>query len=504
MTNLFDLPFDEADDAAALEVREAAGPRVYTVSELTSEVRLLLETTWSDVRVEGEISNCRLWNTGHIYFSLKDSGAQLRAVMFKGAARSLKFKLEDGLAVVARGRLNVYEPKGEYQIVCEEIEPKGLGARQLALEQLKKRLQAEGLLDPARKRPLPSLPRRIGIVTSIDGAALRDILKVLRRRYPNAHLVIAPTRVQGDSAAEEIARALGNIGRVEGVDVVIAGRGGGSIEDLWAFNEEAVARAIARCPVPVISAVGHETDVTLADLVADLRAPTPSAAAEIVVAAKNEFVARIDRLSDRLSGAARGRVIDGAHALQRLVGRPAFAGFPSRLALRGRHVAELLSDLHRAGRDVASRRQRRFQALRLRLESLNLKVSIGRIHTRLAQGDARLRAASTQRLHRANARLGALAARIDSLSPLAVLGRGYAVCWDTARGSILRDAASVSAGDAVRVTLHRGELSCVVRESRTEERAMPPASPEPPDPSFDPAQDGPERVEGPSPGPRRY
>ena len=240
--------------------------------------------------------------------------------MFKSAARSLAFKLEDGQHVVARGRLNVYEPKGEYQIVCESIEPKGLGARQLALDQLKKRLQAEGLLDPARKRPLPTLPRKIGIVTSIDGAALRDIIKVLGRRYPNAHLVIAPTRVQGETAAADIARALGLVGRVEGVDVVIAGRGGGSIEDLWAFNEEPVARAIARCPVPVISAVGHEVDVTLADLVADLRAPTPSAAAEIVVAAKNEFVARIDRLADRADAAARDRVQGGRHGLQRLAG----------------------------------------------------------------------------------------------------------------------------------------------------------------------------------------
>ncbi|MCX6549958.1 MAG: exodeoxyribonuclease VII large subunit [Acidobacteria bacterium] len=460
MANLFDLPFDDGDASEAHDAR--GGPRVYTVTEITADVRLLLETTWSDVWVEGEISNCRLWNTGHIYFSLKDPGAQLRAVMFKGAARSLKFKLEDGLAVVARGRLNVYEPKGEYQIVCDDIEPKGLGARQLALDQLKKRLQAEGLLDPARKRPLPALPRRIGIVTSIDGAALRDMLKVLGRRYPNAHLVIAPTRVQGDTAAADIARALGQIGRVEGVDVVIVGRGGGSIEDLWAFNEEAVARAIARCPVPVISAVGHEVDVTLADLVADLRAPTPSAAAEIVVAAKNEFVARIDRLEDRLTGAARGRMLDRRHALQRLIGRPAFAGFPAHLALRGRHVAELLADLQRAGRDAMARRQRRFQALRLRLDALNLQVSIGRIQTRLAQADARLRAAVVRRAHRASAQLGSLAARIDSLSPLAVLGRGYALCWDAARGTILTDARAVSEGDAVRVTLHRGELSCVV------------------------------------------
>jgi len=463
MSNLFDLPFDDDDGGARVDEAPAPpAPRVYTVSELTAEVRSLLESTWANVWVEGEISNCRLWNTGHLYFSLKDAGAQLRAVMFKTAARSLKFKLEDGQHVLARGRLGVYEPKGEYQIVCADIEPRGLGSRQLALDQLKKRLQAEGLLDASRKRPLPALPRKIGIVTSIDGAAIRDILKVLGRRYQNAHVIIAPARVQGETAAADIARALGDIGRIEGVDVVIVGRGGGSIEDLWAFNEEPVARAIAACPVPVISAVGHEVDVTLADLVADLRAPTPSAAAEIVVAAKDEFTARIDRLADRASAAAHRRLQQGLHALQRLEARPAIAGFQSRLALRGRHVAELLLDLQRSGRDSLARRQRAFQALRLRLEALDLRRSFGRIQTRLSQADARLQAAAVRKYHGAEARFGSLTARLDTLSPLAVLGRGYAVCWDAHRQRILREAAAVDEGDAVRVTLHRGELRCVV------------------------------------------
>ena len=463
MSSLFDLPFD--DDAGGARVDEAPAPpppRIYSVSELTAEVRSLLESTWADVWVEGEISNCRLWNTGHIYFSLKDAGAQLRAVMFKTAARSLRFKLEDGQHVLVRGRLGVYEPKGEYQLVCADVEPRGLGARQLALDQLKKRLQAEGLLDASRKRPLPALPRKIGVVTSIDGAAIRDILKVIGRRYQNAHVIIAPARVQGETAAADIARALGEIGRVEGVDVVIVGRGGGSIEDLWAFNEETTARAIAACPVPVISAVGHEIDVTLADLVADLRAPTPSAAAEIVVAAKDEFTARIDRLADRVSAAARRRLQQGLQALQRLEARPAMAGFQGRLALRGRHVAELLLDLQRTGRDGLARRQRAFQSLRLRLETLDLRRSFGRIQARLSQADARLQAAAVRRYHAAEGRLGSVAARLDTLSPLAVLGRGYAVCWDGARQQIVREAAAVNDGDAVRVTLHRGELRCVV------------------------------------------
>src|SRR5438477_5604826 len=257
MSSPFDLPFDD----------EPVAPRrtIFTVTELTAGIRHLLETAYVDVWVEGEISNCRLWNTGHLYFTLKDPGSQVKAVMFKSDVRSLKFKPEDGLHVVARGRLSVYDPKGEYQIVCERLEPHGLGALQLAFDQLKRRLQAEGLFDTARKRPLPALPRKIGIVTSLEGAAIRDIIKVLRRRYANAHLVIRPARVQGEGAALEIARGVKALGRVGGVEVVIVARGGGSLEDLWAFNEEIVARAISRVPVPVISAVGHETDVTIAD-----------------------------------------------------------------------------------------------------------------------------------------------------------------------------------------------------------------------------------------------
>ena len=221
-----------------------------TVSELTTAIRTLLEHTFGEVWVEGELSNCRLWNTGHLYFTLKDAAAQLKGVMFRSVVRRLKFRPEDGLQVIARGRISVYEPKGEYQIVCEHLEPHGLGALQLAFEQLKKRLQAEGLFDAQRKRPLPALPRKIGIVTSIDGAALRDIIKVLLRRYPNSHLVIRPSRVQGDGAAADVAAGIGALGSVEGVDVIIVGRGGGAIEDLWAFNEEEVARAIVASRVP--------------------------------------------------------------------------------------------------------------------------------------------------------------------------------------------------------------------------------------------------------------
>src|SRR3954466_14112133 len=305
MTDLFDLPFEEEEEPAQPQPAPSPQPRrVLSVTELTVRVRDLLEQEFFEVWVEGELSNCRVWNTGHLYFTLKDGSSQVRAVIFRSALRYLKFTPADGLRVVARGRVSVYEPKGEYQLVCEHLEPHGLGALQLAFDQLKKRLQAEGLFDAGRKRPLPALPRKIGIVTSLDGAALRDIIKVLRRRHPNAHLLIRPTRVQGEGAAAEIAEALRAIVKVAGVDVVIVGRGGGSFEDLIAFNQEPVARAIAAAPVPVVSAVGHEVDVTIADFVADLRAPTPSAAAELVVTAKDEFCARVSRLGERLHSSA--------------------------------------------------------------------------------------------------------------------------------------------------------------------------------------------------------
>src|SRR5438128_3227351 len=363
MSDLFDLPFEEDEDAPEPAVPPAGAPvaarRVYSVTELTVRVRDLLEAEFFEVWVEGELSNCRVWTAGHLYFTLKDAASQVRAVIFRSALRYLKFKPGDGLRVVARGRVSVYEPKGEYQLVCEHMEPQGLGALQLAFDQLKKRLQDEGLFDSARKRPLPALPRKIGIVTSLDGAAIRDIIKVLRRRYANAHLVIRPARVQGDGAALEIARGLRAVGRVARVDVVIVGRGGGSIEDLWAFNEEIVARAIAASPVPVIAAVGHETDVTIADFVADVRAPTPSAAAELVVARKDEFCGRIDRLEDRLRAAARARVQRLSRRIHMLSGRPAIVGYAGRVAMKGRHAADLTHALARIVRARIATRERR-------------------------------------------------------------------------------------------------------------------------------------------------
>jgi exodeoxyribonuclease VII large subunit len=462
-SDLFDLPFEEddrRDDPAATPV---AARRVLSVTELTVHVRDLLESQFIEVWVEGELSNCRVWNTGHLYFTLKDASSQLRGVIFRTALRYLKFKPADGLRVVARGRISVYEPKGEYQLVCEHMEPHGLGALQLAFDQLKKRLQAEGLFDQSRKRPLPSLPRKIGIVTSLDGAAIRDIIKVLRRRYGNAHLVIRSTRVQGEGAAGEIAGGLRAIGRVPGVEVVIVGRGGGSIEDLWAFNEEVVARAIAASPVPVISAVGHESDVTIADFVADLRAPTPSAAAEIVVAAKDEFCGRIDRLRDRLGAATRARVQGLSRRVHAIGGRPAFAAFPGRVAMRGRHAADLTYSAARAIGAGLAVRDRRLQQLRRRLDLFDVSRRLAGVTAQLVSAEGRLTAAMTRRRSRTAARLGSCAGRLETLSPLAVLARGYAVCWTGDRSQVVRDASEVRPGDSVQVTLAKGELECEVR-----------------------------------------
>ena len=470
MADLFSEPFEDPSASASQAQSRKAAPerRVYSVSELTGSIRELLESSFGDLWIEGEISNCRAWNTGHVYFTLKDSGAQIKAVMFRSAVRYLKFKLEDGQHVIARGRLGVYDPKGEYQLVCEHVQPRGAGALQVAFEQLKKRLQAEGLFDAARKRPLPVLPSKIGIVTSLDGAALRDILKVLARRHATAHVVIRPARVQGEGAAAEVAAGIRELARVRGVDVLIVGRGGGSMEDLWAFNEEPVARAIQFCPVPVVTAIGHEVDFTIADFVADLRAPTPSAAAEMVLSAKTEFCARIDHLHRRLDAGVRGQLQRRGMMLQALERRRGFGAWPARLALRGRHVAELSHELRAAIAGMLTTKDRQHRALRTRLDAHDMRRRLVAIRGQLSAADARLRAAGARRHERAVARVGTLAARIQTLSPLAVLGRGYAVCWNADRTAIVRRASAVQPGEHVRVTLHEGELYCEVRPEKHE------------------------------------
>jgi exodeoxyribonuclease VII large subunit len=444
------LPFDD-DRAAPL-----------SVSELTADLKQVVEQTFGRVLVEGEISNCKQWSSGHIYFTLKDDRAQIRAVVFRMTARMLRFKLEDGLRVVIRGRVSLYEVKGEYQVICDAVEPHGLGALQAAFEQLKRRLQDEGLFDAARKRPLPGLPRRIGVVTSIDGAALRDILRVLTVRHPRARVVVRAARVQGEGAAEDLIRALRAIVRVADVDVVLIGRGGGSAEDLWAFNDERLARAIVQCPVPVISCVGHEVDFTIADFVADVRAATPSNAAELVVERADHVSARIERAQRRLNACLELRMDRRKQQADRL--RMRLEHWPTVLVMRERDCRHLILGLRHAMADRLARMGQRFEGFRRRLERRDARQVIAGLRTRIVQADGRLRERAIHRRLAAAARAGELGARLDALSPLAVLGRGYAVCWNDARTAIIRSAASVRPGDRVRVTLSEGELPCRVEQ----------------------------------------
>lgn len=392
-------------------------PKIYTVSELTAEVRATLEDSFSGIWVEGELSNFHRHSSGHMYFSLKDEESQARVVMFRAVNRHLKFQPKNGLVLLVYGALSVYERRGEYQIVAEYMEPKGLGALQLAFTQLKERLQAEGLFNDIRKRPIPLLPRRIGVITSPTGAAIRDILHVLRRRFAGVDVLIYPVTVQGDQATPEIVEALGELNQRGGLDVVIVARGGGSVEDLQAFNAETVARAIAASKIPVISAVGHEIDYTIADFVADLRAPTPSAAAELVIAKQDELTQRLDDLGLRMAGILRSRL----HGLR------------VRVSGLDRHL-RLLNPIERI------RMQRRC------LEKLWKDLT----------------ALVNRRLTALHSELKAAAGKVDALSPLAILHRGYSICLRLPGHEIVKDSTAVKTGDLVEVRLHRGRLRCNV------------------------------------------
>ena len=418
---------------------------VLTVSELTAQLRAVLEERFPTVWVEGEISNYRLYGSGHAYFTLKDADSQLRCVLFRNRGRRIRFEPADGLHVMAFGSVEVYAQRGEYQLVVELLEPKGLGALQLAFEQLKARLQGEGLFDRARKRDLPRFPKKIGIVTSPSGAAIRDMLRVIGRRFGELHIVIAGCRVQGDGAAEEIAQAVRDLNALGDVDVIIVGRGGGSLEDLWAFNEEAVARAIAASTAPVISAVGHEVDFTIADFVADLRAPTPSAAAELVVREKQAVVDALAELRSRLEHAAARPLRDLDRRVDELTTR----------LRRGMH-AEWRHAAHRV----------ELAAVALRSASPVARVANGR--HRLERLDARMRSETRHALAQAQHRLRSTVGRLDSLSPLAVLGRGYSLTR-TPTGEIVRSARQVSVGDDVRVLLHQGTLECRVAATKEQD-----------------------------------
>ncbi|MFB5084637.1 exodeoxyribonuclease VII large subunit [Symbiobacterium thermophilum] len=399
-----------------------SGRQLLTVRELTRYVKDLLDEDplLRSVWVQGEISNFKWHHSGHIYFTLKDEVAQVKVVMFRSYANRLRFRPENGMQVIVQGNVTVFERDGVYQLYAAAMEPYGLGALHLEFEQLKRRLAAEGLFDEALKRPLPRLPRAVGLVTAPTGAAIRDMITVARRRFPGMRLVLAPALVQGPDAPESLIRALGLVARVPEVDVVIIGRGGGSLEDLWAFNDERLARAIRACPVPVVSAVGHETDYTIADFAADLRAPTPSAAAELVVPSRSELLGVVDGLRIRLSTAARRLVERRRIRLRALTERPVLQ----------RPQGRVLQD------------RQRLDGLVRRLEYLGGSLLAAR-----------------------RRELGGLAGRLEALSPLAVLARGYAIAR-TEEGRVVKDAAQLQVGDRLDVLLHRGSVRCQVEEIR--------------------------------------
>lgn len=391
-------------------------PKIYTVSELSQGIRQLLETSYREIWVEGEISGLKISSLGHTYFDLKDAASNISGVMFRGFAAGLRFELENGLLVRARGNITTYDKQSKYQLMARELLPAGQGPLQLAFEQLKKKLQAEGLFDAERKRPIPALPQKIAVVTSPTGAAIRDILSILKRRYANLHIIIAPVKVQGAGSKEEIAQAIRDLNGIPGIDVMLVGRGGGSMEDLWAFNEEAVARAIAGSKIPVISCVGHETDFTIADFVADLRAPTPSAAAELVVKSKVELAAHIAGLERRLLQSLRIYYENLSGRFGRLASCRAFA---NPLCLLERPVQRL---------DAA------------------------------AEG---LFYGAADKVRRGEERLNLAGGKLKALSPLFPLKKGYAIVKNAA-GKAVKSAAALRAGDRLSLQFAEGGAEAAV------------------------------------------
>ena len=478
------------DDGEQLGLAFVAPQRkVYAVRELVTALRTHVERDFADIYVEGEISNYRPADSGHLYFTLKDGSAQLRVVMWRSQARLLRFRPENGLTVIVRGRVTVYEDRGDLQLQAEMLEPKGAGTLQLAFEQLKAKLAGEGLFDSGRKRAIPTLPRRIGVVTSARGAALQDILNILRRRHESVSVLIYDARVQGETAAGEVTEGVKYFNEMRNVDVVVIARGGGSFEDLFAFNDETLARTIATSKIPVISAVGHETDFTICDFVADLRAPTPSAAAELVIQSKQELAARLVRLRDRLRQAIDFKLLRLKNALTRLTQHPALVRVPDSVARRQQGVDDLIYRLAQAQRRNLALLHRRHASLDARLRHQDMRVRLAetrrhleRLSTELETLSGRLLSDKTNRvvqlttsLSRATETLVLLRrsrwerihGSLTALSPKAILSRGYALVFDTA-GNLVKDASQLTSGDWVRAQLGRGEFTAEVKTSTPE------------------------------------
>lgn len=436
--------------------------QVWSVRELVAAVRAQLERQYADAWVEGEISNFRAAESGHLYFTLKDGNAQIRAVMFRSQARLLRFRPDNGMQIVARGRVTIYEDRGELQIVAEYMEPRGAGALQIAFEQLKAKLQAEGLFEAAKKKPIPPLPRRIGIVTSPQAAALRDILHVLHRRHRTASVLIYGAQVQGENAAGEISAAIRYFNRAANVDVIVVARGGGSAEDLAAFNHEGLARTAAASELPIISAVGHETDFTILDFVADLRAPTPSAAAELVIRSRQEIEEQVQALHQRLERAMRYRLLMGRQGLTELAQHGAFARMTDGINQRQQRADDLLYRLERAERQILERQRRRWEMAAAAVRHYDARRILGGIRQQLEAQVSAMTAAAQRALLQSRARLESLHGQLEALSPVAILERGYALIFDSS-GQLVKNATQVNAGDEISARLAQGSLTAVIR-----------------------------------------
>ncbi|MBI2682237.1 MAG: exodeoxyribonuclease VII large subunit [Acidobacteriales bacterium] len=438
--------------------------RIWTVHELVGALRAAVEREYADVFVEGEVSNYRPADSGHLYFTLKDGDSQLRVVMFRPHARLLRFRPENGLQVIARGRITLYEARGDLQLSAEYLEPKGAGALQIAFEQLKAKLAEEGLFEAARKRPLPAMPRRIGIVTSPRGAAIQDMLNILRRRHEGVHVLIHPAQVQGENAPAEVAAGVRyfNSPGAEKVDVIIVARGGGSAEDLAAFNDETLARTISASKIPTISAVGHETDFTIADFVADLRAPTPSAAAELVIESKHQLAERVANLSRRMRHAVEYQFSQARRRFTELAQHAAFARIRDLLNRRQQRVDDLTYRLADRQRLMLSQYRNRLDVSTARLRARDLRGILLAMHRELDAWRKRLATAGHQQLVHQQAGLEKLNARLAALSPLNILERGYALVFDP-DGNLVKDPAQVRAGQELRARVARGEIKAVVK-----------------------------------------
>ncbi len=417
--------------------------KIYSVTEITNIIKSELENRFPFVWVEGEVSNFKRAHSQHLYFDLKDENSQLHAVMWRSNALKIPFKIEDGILVIVKGFISVYPQRGQYQIQVEEVEPKGKGALQLAFEQLKKKLEEEGLFNPEKKKKIPLLPKKVGVITSPRGAAIVDILQTIERRFAKLHILIYPVRVQGEGAAEEIADAVDYLGALPDIDVIIVGRGGGSIEDLWAFNEEKVARAIYRCPTPIISAVGHEIDFTITDFVADKRASTPSAAAEILIEKEEDFLERIESFQRRMEHQMRYMTQERKSRVMELIKHRAFQRFKERLY----QLAQIIDDLDIRAVDFMRAEQKRMSEYRTNVRFIEQRITVlikERIRSLLNKWEM-------------------MASQLHSLSPLNVLKKGYTLCWEGGSDSLAKTIDKVKEGKIMTVSFFKGEFSCEVR-----------------------------------------